>query len=274
MPDEPQTPPTELSAGSDPVNNAVVGNMFEIFVLPELSRRGSTVDPREIDQFLVELKPDGDVAVRLGEEALLEGTLVPAEGGGYYLQDVAPQDGEVGPNSGWVAYIGFRTETGQRGGTLAFDFRRNRERADGLLRKADGFLAAAIRLGEENISPAIDSLYSAAELSVQAMMSLQADNDPRHELRRRWLRRWTKVQNSPASHSQMLDDLANLRPAARYEAGDPTLKKGRFDRITATVREMIDTARTYAGDRSPVVRYELAGPLVHEASTGAESTVP
>ncbi|MFF0284273.1 hypothetical protein ACFYSW_28665 [Rhodococcus aetherivorans] len=263
----------EESSNGDHFDNVVIGNMLEIFVAPELRRRGANVDPREIDRFLVELEPDGNVTVRLGEEARLKGDLFKVQDGdGYYLENVAPQEGEVGPNSGWVAYL--RAENGA--GTLGFDFRRNLKRARGLIDKSEDYWRGAVTLGrEKNISPAIDLLYSAAELSVQAMMALQSDHDPNHELRRKWLRRWAEARNSPASHSQVLDNLAQVRPTARYEAEDPKLKKGRFDQITAAVREMIDTARTYTGERSPGVKHAVAEQFArHETWTGEETEPP
>lgn len=54
----------------------VISNMFEIFVAPEVRRRGLSIAPRSVDQFLAELPSgDGSVEVRLGDEARMAVTL-------------------------------------------------------------------------------------------------------------------------------------------------------------------------------------------------------
>lgn len=261
----------EPGDGSAYFGNTAIGNMFEIFIAPEVRRRGLTIDPRSIDLYLVELRPDGVVDVRLGDEAHLSAELVKAQGGGFYLENVVPQDGEVGPNSGWVAFI--RAENGA--GTLGFDFRRNLGHARALVTKAERFLSSAVDSGEENLSPSIDALHSAAELTVQALMLLQSNDDTSHERRRKWLKRWTKAQNSPANHSDVLDNLAAQRDRARYEPGDPRLKPGRFKVLVSAIQEMIDTAHMYVGDRSPGVRVQIADQFVrHETWSSAAAQSP
>ncbi|MFD9678707.1 MULTISPECIES: HEPN domain-containing protein [Rhodococcus] len=250
----------------------VISNMFEIFVAPEVRRRGLSIAPRSVDQFLAEL-PSGDrsVEVRLGDEARMAVTLAKAEDGLQYLDRIEPMEGEVHSDSGWVCY--FRAENGA--GILGFDFRRNLEQARKLLTKAEGFLAVAVSSGNDTLSPAIDLLYSSAELTVQALMLLQSDTNQSHKHRREWLRRWTAAQNSPADHAQVLDNLASLRAPARYEPNEPKLKPGRFQRIVSTVQEMIDVAHGYAGNRSPSVNVEIAPDFMrHESRNGSHSIAP
>ncbi|MFT0610153.1 hypothetical protein ACMHYT_03705 [Rhodococcus qingshengii] len=263
---------SEPDGRSAQFDTTVMSNMFEIFVAPEVQHRGLSIDPQSVNRFLVELPPGNEKAdVRLDDEAFFEVTITRAEDGLQYFDKIEPQKDVVHPDSGWVCY--FRAENGAE--ILGFDFRRNLGQARQLLDKAEGFLASAVILGVETLSPTIDLLYSAAELTVQALMLLQSNTDRSHKLRREWLRRWAAAQNSPADHSQVLDNLASMRASARYAPGEPKLKQGRFLRIVSTVREMIDAARDYSGARSPVVNVEIAAEFMrHESWSGSYPSSP
>lgn len=230
----------------------VMRNIFELFVVPEVQRRGLSIDPYGVDRFLVELPADGGQEVWLGDEAPLK-IFIKDEDSVQYLDGIEPGEGAVHPDSGWACY--FQVE-GAR--ILRFDFRRNREKAQGLLTKAESFLRLGKSAGKDSLDAAIDLLHSAAELSVQAMMLLQSDVDPNHGRRREWLRRWAELENSPSSHAQVLDNLAALRKPARYGPDTPPLKPGRLERIVATVQEMIDTAGEYVGDRRSSMKVQIA----------------
>lgn len=248
----------ENEADGDPTDHAddaatefahnVMRNIFELFVVPEVQRRGLSIDPYGVDQFLGELPADGGQKVWLGDEAPLH-IWLKEEDGVQYIDGIAPGEGAVHPDSGWACYFQ---------GVLRFDFRRNREKVRRLLTKAESFLRLGEGAGEDSPDAAIDLLHSAAELSVQAMMLLQSEANPNHGKRREWLRRWAELENSPLSHAHVLDNLAALRKPARYGPDTPLLKPGSLERIISTVREMIDTAGEYSGDQRSSMKVEIA----------------
>lgn len=252
-------------------DTTVIHNMIETFIAPEFRSRGLPADPHTVSRFLVELPANGGTPALYIDEQVdgkLVVTISREDDGHQYLDRVEPGEGVVQPSSGWVAY--WRSGAA---GVLGFDFRRNLDQVEELTLKAEKYLAAARSVGEENLSPAMEMLYAAAELTVQALMLLQAQSTQDHGARREWLRQWAAAQNSPDSHSQVLDDLASKRSIARYSPMDPKLKIGRFERIVDTVQAMIDQTRTHAGDNAPAVNVEIASQFYrHEERTGSRPT--
>ncbi|MEV6363203.1 HEPN domain-containing protein [Nocardia asteroides] len=245
----------ELDEEPGSFRTRVISGMMEIFVVPELARRGMKVDPDTVDRYLVELPANGDAhTVRLGDQAHLD-VILEKEDGVTYFAGVRPQSTAVSGNSGWVCFLRI---PGVEGQALAFDFRRNLMTARRLVTKAESFLRSAENSGEDLLSPALDSLFSAAELTVQALMLIQATADPDHKVRRDWLRRWTEAGNGAPTHHDVLCNLANLRKDARYGPDDPRLKPDRFRKILATVREMLEEARAHTSDTGRPMMATLA----------------
>ncbi len=107
------------------------------------------------------------------------------------LQDLQPA--EIDPDAGWVCFARIAGRS-----CVAFDFRRNREKARRKLERAEEFLAqarAAIEGGR--MAPGVDAAHAAAELAVTAEMLLIDDPPRDHPARRRWFANWTKLGNAP-----------------------------------------------------------------------------
>lgn len=234
----------------------VIDQSFEIYIAPELARRERTDDPRSITQFLVEISVDGNIRTLLDDEA--ESSLLiyikREDDGLQYFDEVRPAEGAVHPDSAWVCFF---SQPGG-GGVLGFDYRKNRAVAQGLVDKAEKYLALARKGEDAHLSAALDNAHSAAELSVQALMMLENGTTQNHAERRKWLKMWADCGNSPAAHSDLMDNLAALRKVARYSPGDPPLKKGRFPRICNTIQEMIDVAKSVNGPSPSPINRPLA----------------
>lgn len=232
----------------------LTGQVFDLWVLPELQRRNSDLAREDVQRAVIEMHPGREPIILLNDEAKIVvaalskrqidgGEMVGDEDVDFStIEHLWPSD--VDPNSGWVCFLRIAGSE-----YVAFDFRYNRERAVKLLTKAQAFLSAA---ESAPISVAIDNLHSAAELTVQAQMLSQAEDEHRHDVRRKWLREWTNLDNAPKEHSHVLDNLADLRRAARYGDDEPNVSPDRMHRIAEVVQHMIDDARSNLGDPSGV----------------------
>jgi len=221
----------------------IVNQIFDLWVGPELEKRGLTLTRADISKVLVEMEPDRPLRVLINDEAQLVADLVTkrdiAEGEEVTVADIDEltnlQPLTVGLNSGWICFV----RIGNRG-FVAFDFTYNRARAAALLDRAREFLAVAVYASDWAPGAAIDNAHSAAELTVQAQMLVHQVDSRSHRERREWLASWADHQNSPQHHADVLWNLADLRVPARYGSGELELKPGRLTRILRTVQEMID----------------------------------
>lgn len=226
--------------------DALVEQVFELWVNPELKRRGLQLSRDEITQVVVEMPAhDGDLMVSLNQDAEIVAMTTAKRdlkaGETVYLEDI-DQINEiyptnVNPNSGWICYVRI---SGRE--LVTFDLRPNKAKASALLQKAQEYLDTAKSMADRSPDVSIDNAHSAAELTVQAQMLLMRNETNNHRVRRKWFAGWTELENSPRHHSDLLFDLANQRSAARYGAERVALKPGRLNEILDTVQEMIDTA--------------------------------
>lgn len=225
--------------------------IFSLWVEPELERRGLPVDPATVHSALVTFSPDQSQppVIAINEEAELIGSIQAARdikaGEAVTDEDVAAIEGiepaNIDPNSGWIAYavlggVGF----------IQFDFRYNKERASQVLTLATEYLTAAETCLNSFPRPAIDNLYSAAELSVQAQMYGTNSTTKQHWKRAKWLDSWAKLKNVPADHPTVLHQLHEERAAARYGDGQLSLTPEQLSVVVSQVREMI----SFAGRRT------------------------
>jgi len=232
----------------------LIEQIFELWVEPELNRRGMSIDPVDIRKVVVEFIPGRSVHVLVNDEADIvaevRATRPIAAGEAITFADFdeirAIRPFEVGPDSGWVCFA----VIGQSR-IVAFDFRRNRQRARKLLALATQFLETA-KDSERSarLHPAIECAYAAAELAVVAqMMVVGHDEPPRdHRERREWWSAWTKLGNAPQEHGRALADLAKRRAAARYGEGSLRIRTPHLRRLLDEVENMIACASVEVGD--------------------------
>jgi hypothetical protein len=227
----------------------VVNSIFDVFVTPELARRGLTLQRDDINKVVVEIDPDrkhprvwindqAQVAVQVKASAVEEGQPV-REGDIEEVIAVLPPD--VGPNSGYVCLATIR---GHR--YVRFDFRYNRARIATLLDRANEFLSVAQSCSESAPAVACDVAYSAAELTVQSNMLLQQQRTKNHSYRQEWLDQWVAHQNAPSSYADTLKTLHDARAAARYADGSLEITSEQLKNLFRTVEEMIKYARSRA----------------------------
>lgn len=228
--------------GTEEFSLTLVKHVFEIWVTPEVRRRGLANSESDIHKILVELEPGKAAHILLNDEVKLEGTFVAqrdiAEGEPVTLGDIQHLTDlrpiAVGQDSGWLVLI----RLGDRI-YISFDFRYNKAQVSGILKRAQEFLETA-----KSAPPAVavDLAFSAAELAVQCqMMTMQADSGD-HRGRARWLATWARNGNVPQAQADLLHNLADLRSSARYGEGKLRLNPSRLPRILKTIEDMIDTA--------------------------------
>lgn len=233
------------AVGTEEFARTLVDHVFELWVSPEVQRRGLALDRPDIRKVLVELEPGEAARVFVNEEVQLVGTSIAkreiAEGEELTLEDVEEVTDlrplSVGPNSGWliIARLGFRE-------LISFDFRYNKSRTSVTLARAREYLTVAKTASSISADVTIDLAFSAAELAVQSqMMSMQSDTR-NHKGRAEWLAAWTRNDNAPQEYADLLYNLADLRSSARYGEGSPRLTPTRLPRIMKTIEEMIESA--------------------------------
>jgi hypothetical protein len=254
----------EVTEDQDPdaeFSGRVVQQIFEIFLEPELARRGG-MSRSDVRQALVILPSDGQVQVQLNDEAALVGTVQvtgPVESGQTIdITEVSELRPEADPgDSGWVAYLAVEAGTA----IVAFDFRRNKDRARKLLDLAEQYFSTAEDArGKLREAVAVDALHTTAELCVTALMNLTMEHRTNvrrrsglHSARTGWLDRYADLGNLPTAHSYALRRLSNLRPSARYGEPPLTLKDGELQQLAATVAELMEATRRRVGDPLPPV---------------------
>ena len=239
----------------------LIDQIFELWVVPELTARGLDTARKSVRKVLVEMDPDlGSPRISINDEArliglgrakrdLVEGEHVSAEDI-EHLEGLYPE--AVGPNSGWICFARVGDQE-----IASFNFHYNRQKSLDLIKRAEQFLATArLAASSGHMEAAIDNAHSAAELTVQAQMLTQSNEARGHEDRRSWLRYWVNEQKAPQSHAELLSTLASQRKAARYAASELKLKTGRMDKILAGVQEMVDFAFRWA-DRTLIPGRDL-----------------
>lgn len=238
--------------------------MFELWIEPELSRRGLNLARDDIRKVVVELDPQvSGPIVRINDEAMLLAR-VTARRAIKAGQDVTEDDFDqvdnlrpagLGENSGWIC---FAVVKGQQ--VVAFDFRYNRAHATSLIERARQFLSSSRRDAAAAPAVACDTAFSAAELAVQAQMLIQQQTTKQHWARQEWIDAWTDNMNAPASHATTLRDLHRYRAAGRYADEDLDLPDGRLQELLEVVQLMVDYAHASVGglDDWPSVRLPAA----------------
>ena len=209
----------------DGFEDRVAQSIYDMFWAPEIVRRGGLKALGGLHSALAVLPPDGPVEVRLNDEVQLaarshdassvrRGEVLTLENL-EHLASLEPVD--IDPDAGWALYAVLPDGSG----VVAFDYRVNRGRADGLLARASQFYETACEaVSADRPAVAVECLYAAAELSVTAMMGLGGEGGERrrssHGHRLSWLNYFTRLGNAPRDFHDVLKLLARWRPAARY----------------------------------------------------------
>ncbi|MEX2459512.1 MAG: HEPN domain-containing protein [Actinomycetota bacterium] len=243
-------------AGEQLDASLLLSQIYDLWVGPEVQRRGLAIAPEHLSKALVVMPPGSPVTVFLDDEvsllASVRATRSIAEGEAVRLQDFDDlrdlQPTEVDPDAGWVCFARIANRT-----YVAFDFRRNREKARRKLARAQEYLAEArSALEAGRLAPAVDAGHAAAELAVTAQMLLIDDAPPRdHPARRRWFADWTKLGNAPKEHGHAFAYLSARRGPARYADVTLKVKRAHLSKMLDIVEETIGHARARVGDRIP-----------------------
>jgi hypothetical protein len=232
----------------------VLENVLVSWIEPELARRGLPADRSSVWAAVVELFPGGGFKTTLNNEAKVAAKAAPSSeippGTPLTKDNIESlerfQPVGVGADSGWIVYVVFAGAP-----FLAFDFRYNKSRIGELLDLADDYAATARASYATAIRPAIDNLYSAAELTVQAQMLGESQTTTFHRVRAKWLKNAADMANVPAIHNDVLGRLHSQRAAARYADGPLHLTASDVAEALLAVTQMIDFARQRTGVLRP-----------------------
>jgi hypothetical protein len=233
-----------LDSNSPDMGQPLLEQIFELWLRPELERRGLDKQPEEVVRALIIFPPGRKPQVLIDTEAPMmiraRATRTIKEEKPVTEADIDAIEGlvphDIDPNAGWIGFILFRDAY-----TIAFDFRRNRAEAAEKLERAKEFLKAAGLTIEARLkAPTIDALYAAAELAVDAQRMMLHDQRLKdHQERRRWFSQWTKLGNAPSDHGRALADLAKYRGRARYSEGSIRMRDPHLSWLVGQVADMI-----------------------------------
>jgi hypothetical protein len=245
---------TNLESTPPDMGQPLLEQIFELWLRPELERRGLDKQPEEVVRALIVFAPgrkpqvlidtEAPLVVRARAARAIEAGEPVTEADIDAIEGLVPRD--IDPNAGWVGFILFRNAY-----TIAFDFRRNRAEATKKLERAKEFLEAAGLTIEAHLkAPAIDALYAAAELAVDDQRMMLHDQRLKdHQERRRWFSKWTKLGNAPSDHGRALADLARYRGRARYSEGSIRVRDPHLSWLADQVADMIIYTEKEIGGR-------------------------
>jgi hypothetical protein len=227
----------------------VIGELHRIWIDAAVAARGQA-GPAAVDQALIVMPlDDGDVVVRLNEEADFvavageeAGVVDPATVFVGQITSLWPTD--VHPDAAWSGFV-----TAQEGRVVVFDFRRNREAVGALVERARQFWRSAqLNLShEDQLPPAVEDLHAAAELAILVMALLEGWQQPknrgqRHRDRHAWLEGQVRYGDTPAEYLTSFSRLTEERNVARYAERPLAIDKDEATRLLSVVDRMIETA--------------------------------
>jgi hypothetical protein len=241
----------------DEMAAALLDQVFDLWVLPEITARGLQLGRDQVTRALVTLEPSAVPKVSINDEAMLS-VRMPAPGP-VAAGEAIPIDSDavsglrpltVDADAAWIAFAVLGDHV-----IVAFDFRRDRATALALLDRADAFLRtanAALAAGDEH--PAVETGWAAAELGAMAqMLVIGGSLQQSHQARERWFANWTsrKLRNAPRAHHQALARLAELRPWARYGVAALPPRPGELEQRLPDVGDLLAAARGFVGEPLP-----------------------
>jgi uncharacterized protein (UPF0332 family) len=148
--------------------------------------------------------------------------------------------GEDDPDCGHVTLLLFNNVW-----HLYFDFRRNQSLARKQIKAAQEFFYLAEFAFERKLWRAfVDVLFSAAELAAKAELLLMPDPGIRKSKKHQYLQaqynRFARQRDVETSHLKAFNQLAQLRPSARYPKDDFFLSEEKAHDLLINVKGMIE----------------------------------
>jgi uncharacterized protein (UPF0332 family) len=242
-----------MDALDDVTSHRFVEQIVSIFIQPEVQKRlaeGKVVDPLPLRKaqvllYLGNRPPD----VRLNDEVSAVSEIVYVgnrplvPGDPIYESDIGEvkwiQPGpDVDPNCGHISLVRISNRY-----HVAFDFVYNKDEAKKSLDKADQFLRTAQSAHANGDSAAaIDTLFSAAELTAKALLITNPFGSPlleksTHKGIRSKFAHWAKLGNVQEDHRDTFNTLTRLRDEFRYRRG-PSIDARDIDKWITDVMAM------------------------------------
>lgn len=233
--------------GAGDLGSKIFANLRELFFDPEIKKRredGSL--PPEVGVWAVQaiMPESGGTTIRLNEEikglAIIKSSRVAAVGDSVAFHELDGLEGfELATTELDCGHVtGLQMASGRW--FLAFNFLRGRARAKDIVDRAEQFLETAeFCIGRGLSGPAVDNLFSAAELLAKAYLIMHmspAATRRTHSSIASALNAEGRLRNVPADFVRLFNQLSNLRDSARYSAGsEVTVPDGAAQLITRTV---------------------------------------
>lgn len=242
-----------------------LAHMWEIAFGPELERRkraGLVEDDfyLYIAQFLQ--TPDGKTKVLFNEEvrgtALIESSHAFTEGQAITIDDLTHVENFDLPDDllDCGHFTVFRAGAGWR---IVFNFLSGRAKARDMFELADQYLQASITSSEKGYAgPAVDNLYSAAELVSKAELILHrsaAAKSKSHGMIASEINAWARLGNIEQAFVALFNKLGQQRPNARYgdKENRPSIPNAEsYDLVRAMIERGIERV---ASSIDPKSRY-------------------
>ena len=240
---------SEDSKSTGQFEENVFRNAFELWITPEVKRRqleGNLPKPVSLLAAQVVFAPEGKPLVRLNNEVrgrarvkLRDGI---EEGDPVYGADVEDYEGfdllSEEADFGHMTLIRHRQHW-----VMMFDFSVYKGHASALVARAEEFFSAAqSSLERGHVGAYVDNLFSCSELLARARLlnahMLEKDwktHDPIHSR----INDWRRLGNVDGEFVDLLNDLRNARPTARYSPDTPKARRA-GDRAIQIVAEQID----------------------------------
>lgn len=236
-------------------------NLFNLFIYPEIQRRkelGLIDDTFDLIAAQWIQYPDGRTnEIRLNSEvkALCETRykegITKKKGDPVFEHEIKDViwielTDEDDPNCAHATYIKIAGAW-----YIHFDFRQNKELARKNLHSAVQFLnVAEFCLEKKHWAPFLDNLFSAAELAVKSTQLMTYGGKFRKKTTHKGIRKkynaWADLGNALPSQKEAFNKLCAYRPRARYSEPDFSIPELEANDLLKTVREMIETAQSFA----------------------------
>lgn len=224
------------------------GQFFEGWILPEIERRASASTlPTDFSLYMAQVlfPPDGKPLIFLNEEvrgeALMRATRPLAEGEPVMLRDLEHVERFELPDE-FLDNGHFTIIRAGESWRIFFNFLSGRAKAKDMLLLAKQFLeAAAVCAGKGYNGPAVDNLYSAAELASKSELILRrskAANSKKHGPIASEINAWAKLGNIDVAFVALFNKLGQQRPNARYSDNGrrpPTPSQDDLDLVEAII---------------------------------------